>query len=488
MERKRAQRRAGCAEAEKEAWWKAAEAEAAAEERMLPGRLPVGDPVRPEGLLYQPFDTRFKKRWTTCCPEGGVASLVGTWRMYAVSFFAPHEEDPVFFGSRILLPCRGRLALRPSGDDGGELTGLLSNVVTAEPASWIPFSDGRVARLTVQAPRRQDKYGHHQRWTMPASLEMPEEDLDSLNCAVEGCEFSAELQLCATSFQLLPLKELPEYDRDEVDMIDMDAEQRKAFLRELGRTGPSPDDEERTPLLVDKSPLHVRAGHLHLQVDWGIGDDYFAEYLLRRDVAPPAQPGAAAASGDAADNDDMVAIVEPPAQEVIVLDDSDEEADEAAPPLASALAAERQRADAAEARVKALEAEARQAAKGKRSAEAAAHEMRRVVGVKRELVETATAAAATATAAAAAATADAARAANELDKAMTCIVCLDEPRQMIFMPCAHFAVCSACHQVLHVRAEGELSIAERLKNVQPKPMCPICRKPAELVVGPIYHA
>jgi multidrug efflux pump subunit AcrA (membrane-fusion protein) len=117
-----------------------------------------------------------------------------------------------------------------------------------------------------------------------------------------------------------------------------------------------------------------------------------------------------------------------------------------------ALAATTQRNEAAEARVKVLEAEARVASIGKRNAEARADMLRVVVGVKREHLETATAAAATASTAAAAATADAARAANALESALSCCLCMDAPLQMVFFPCQHLAVCSACHQKLVAKA------------------------------------
>ena len=42
----------------------------------------------------------------------------------------------------------------------------------------------------------------------------------------------------------------------------------------------------------------------------------------------------------------------------------------------------------------------------------------------------------------------------------TCIICLDAPRSVVFLPCKHFVVCTACSKL--VMASGAL--------------CPICRE------------
>ncbi len=168
----------------------------------------------------------------------------------------------------------------------------------------------------------------------------------------------------------------------------------------------------------------------------------------------------------------------------------------AAAASAAQLAALTRRAEAAEAeqrrlgaRVAELEREARGAALGKRSAETRAAALRDVVGVKRARLESTTAAAATATAAAATATAAATRAVDALDDATTCRVCFSEPRQMVFLPCFHLAVCAGCSDELRSRAVEALSVAARRRGAAAaKPLCPVCRTDATSIVGPIFQA
>jgi ankyrin repeat protein len=239
-----------------------------------------------------------------------------------------------------------------------------------------------------------------------------------------------------------------------------------------------------------------------------------------------ARASASADDDDDDDDDDDVRVGDAPAvpaPEVLTLSSDDE--DNAAPPAgaasaadaASALAAMTRRAKAAEAekrrlcaRVAELEHEARGARLGKRSAETHAAALRDVVGVKRERLESATATAATATAAAATATAaadtataaaetataaaataaaTATRAEDALEDATTCRVCFSEPRQMVFLPCFHLAVCAGCSDELRSRAMEQLSVAARRRGAAAaKPPCPVCRTEATSVVGPIFQA
>jgi hypothetical protein len=141
------------------------------------------------------------------------------------------------------------------------------------------------------------------------------------------------------------------------------------------------------------------------------------------------------------------------------------------------------------ARVAELEHEARGAALGKRSAETREAALHDIVGVKRERLESATAVATTATAAAATATAAATRAADALDDAITCRVCFEAPRQMVFLLCFHLAVFAGCSNELCSRAADQLSVAARRKGTPAaKPLCPVCRTHADSIVGPIFQA
>nr|XP_018909889.1 PREDICTED: ring finger protein 26-like [Bemisia tabaci] len=49
---------------------------------------------------------------------------------------------------------------------------------------------------------------------------------------------------------------------------------------------------------------------------------------------------------------------------------------------------------------------------------------------------------------------------------MRCIVCLDREREIMFLPCRHFAVCEPCNEVL-------------IRQVPPMQdqRCPTCREP-----------
>jgi hypothetical protein len=149
--------------------------------------------------------------------------------------------------------------------------------------------------------------------------------------------------------------------------------------------------------------------------------------------------------------------------------------------VAAPLLAMTRRAQAAEARCAALEHGARGDALGKRSAEARADALHHIVGVKRERLEHATAAAACAQA-------DATRAADALDDATTCRVCFSEPRQMLFLPYCHLAVCAACSAGLRALASQALPVAARSRGAPAaKPACPVCRTEADSIVGPIFH-
>ena len=44
-----------------------------------------------------------------------------------------------------------------------------------------------------------------------------------------------------------------------------------------------------------------------------------------------------------------------------------------------------------------------------------------------------------------------------------CLICMSQPRQIAFLPCGHFACCSAC--------------AERVLVADARAQCPLCRRP-----------
>jgi hypothetical protein len=77
-------------------------------------------------------------------------------------------------------------------------------------------------------------------------------------------------------------------------------------------------------------------------------------------------------------------------------------------------------------------------------------------------------------------------AASELDDAQSCRLCFAAPRQMLYQPCLHLAVCSGCNDNLVRRAADNLSVAARRKGQATKPLCPICRTEAECITGPVF--
>jgi ankyrin repeat protein len=170
--------------------------------------------------------------------------------------------------------------------------------------------------------------------------------------------------------------------------------------------------------------------------------------------------------------------------EVIELSSDDDDYAPAAPAPAAAslpqqLATMAARADAAEAeaaglraRLAELEREARDVARGKRSADAHVAALQGVVGVKREKLDEATALAA-------GAVADAERAKD----ALTCTVCMEKPRTMTYLPCRHLALCHVCSNRRLQQATDELSIAERLKGTAAKPRCPMCNTPSDSIIS-----
>jgi len=56
-------------------------------------------------------------------------------------------------------------------------------------------------------------------------------------------------------------------------------------------------------------------------------------------------------------------------------------------------------------------------------------------------------------------------AASRVEEEVQCVVCMDERKQHVMMPCMHMCVCEAC--------------AQRLLEVQTTPLCPVCRTPVE---------
>lgn len=153
--------------------------------------------------------------------------------------------------------------------------------------------------------------------------------------------------------------------------------------------------------------------------------------------------------------------------------------------IAEMLAAQTARADAAEAeeaqltaRVAHLERALSDEQRSKRGADTRIAELSAAIGVKRQRLSEANALAAKAVA-----KADAA--ASKLDDAQTCRLCFVAPRQMLYQPCLHLAVCSGCNDKLIRRATDGLSVAARRKGVA-KPECPICRIDAERVTGPVF--
>ena len=56
-------------------------------------------------------------------------------------------------------------------------------------------------------------------------------------------------------------------------------------------------------------------------------------------------------------------------------------------------------------------------------------------------------------------------AAPRVEEEVQCVVCMDERKQHVLMPCMHMCVCEAC--------------AQRLLEVQTTPLCPVCRTPVE---------
>ena len=56
-------------------------------------------------------------------------------------------------------------------------------------------------------------------------------------------------------------------------------------------------------------------------------------------------------------------------------------------------------------------------------------------------------------------------AAPAVEEEALCVVCMDERKQHVMMPCMHMCVCEAC--------------AQRLLDAQTPPLCPVCRTPVE---------
>lgn len=52
-------------------------------------------------------------------------------------------------------------------------------------------------------------------------------------------------------------------------------------------------------------------------------------------------------------------------------------------------------------------------------------------------------------------------AADDLDDSSVCIICLDEPADMIFQPCSHCITCAACADLV----------------MKAQKTCPVCRSP-----------
>ena len=117
--------------------------------------------------------------------------------------------------------------------------------------------------------------------------------------------------------------------------------------------------------------------------------------------------------------------------------------------------------------------------RSKRAADMQIAELSAAVAVKRERLSEATA-----TAAKAVAKADAA--ARELDDALTCRLCMAAPREMLYQPCLHLAICSGCNDDQVRLAVDKLSVAARRKGQAAKPPCPICRTKADRITGPVF--
>jgi ankyrin repeat protein len=169
-------------------------------------------------------------------------------------------------------------------------------------------------------------------------------------------------------------------------------------------------------------------------------------------------------------------------------------ADSAVVELTATLAAMTVRAEAAEAqlkaageeqavlraRVAALELAAETAERGQRVAErsargadARAAAATAIVGVKRERAQKAEAAAA--------------RAEHRLDAASTCIVCFEAPRNVLFIPCSHLAVCQGCCAREEQKAYDNLSIGERKQpGARGAPKCPACQTVFTDKRGPVF--
>ena len=57
------------------------------------------------------------------------------------------------------------------------------------------------------------------------------------------------------------------------------------------------------------------------------------------------------------------------------------------------------------------------------------------------------------------------------ESTISCIVCLDEPKQVLLLPCKHLCVCNSCAVIL---------------QQQPPFLCPICRASVEDTMGGIF--
>ena len=64
---------------------------------------------------------------------------------------------------------------------------------------------------------------------------------------------------------------------------------------------------------------------------------------------------------------------------------------------------------------------------------------------------------------------------EELFQLKHCVVCLDEPRSVLLLPCKHLVLCGGCMQRMQstVRQQYQQGASD-----QEDVLCPVCREPA----------
>jgi len=213
---------------------------------------------------------------------GGIASLVGTWSVYASHHTSPQlESEDAFFGSAALAPSSGTLVLKMASN--GTLTGMLTDFMTGQGQGESLGPEIDRADLVAGAfPNAPKAHKCAPEGAIPAQLSgyslndrwQPDED------DVEP--FAAWLDLRAGGDDLVPRMK-----------FDGDAEDAEAAEAEL-------------PSCIDHAalPLHLQKGDLRLKVCWKDGWDTWMgiDYLLRRvtmedgttgiapSVSPPTNP------------------------------------------------------------------------------------------------------------------------------------------------------------------------------------------------------